>query len=93
MRSKSRVCAYAFHKRTKSNTMICDLLELLMKRLYRSRVDRRIAGVCGGLAEYLDIDPTMIRLLSVLILIFTGFVPMIIVYLIAWVIIPERRID
>ena len=61
-----------------------------MKRLYRSRADRRIAGVCGGLAEYLEMDPTVIRLIAVLILIFTGFVPMLIAYLIAWVIIPER---
>ncbi len=60
-----------------------------MKRLYRSRVDRRIAGVCGGLAEYLEIDPTVIRLIAVLILIFTGFVPMLIAYLIAWIVIPE----
>lgn len=61
-----------------------------MKRLYRSRADRRIAGVCGGLAEYLEMDPTVIRLIAVLILIFTGFVPMLIAYLIAWIIIPEQ---
>ena len=60
-----------------------------MKRLYRSRSNRRIAGVCGGLADYLDVDPTIVRLVSVLILIFTGFVPLIFAYLIAWIIIPE----
>ena len=36
------------------------------KRLYRSRDDRMIAGVCAGLAEYIDIDPTIVRLLFVL---------------------------
>jgi len=61
-----------------------------MKRLYRSRIDRRIAGVFGGLGQYFNVDSTVIRLLAVLILIFTGFIPMIIVYLIAWVIIPEK---
>lgn len=60
-----------------------------MKRLYRSKADRKIAGVCGGLAEYLDTDPTIVRLIAVVILIFTGFVPMLLVYLLAWVIIPE----
>lgn len=61
-----------------------------MKRLYRSKKERRIAGICGGIAEYFDVDPTLVRLIMILILIFTGFVPMIIVYLIAWVIIPEE---
>lgn len=61
-----------------------------MKRLYRSRSDRKIAGICGGLGEYLEMDPTMIRLIAVFILIFTGFIPMIIAYLFAWMIIPER---
>lgn len=60
-----------------------------MKKLYRSRTNRKIAGVCGGLAEYLDIDPTIIRLISVFILIFTGLIPLLIAYLIAWVIVPE----
>lgn len=61
-----------------------------MKKLYRSRSDRKIAGVCAGLAEYFELDPTLVRLVTVLILIFTGFLPMIIVYFFAWIIIPER---
>lgn len=42
-----------------------------MKRLYRSRTERMIAGVCGGLADYFDIDPTLVRLAFVL-LVFAG---------------------
>lgn len=60
-----------------------------MKRLYLSHSDRKIAGVCGGLAEYLAVDSTLVRLIAVFLLIFTGFVPMLIVYLIAWAIIPK----
>ncbi len=59
-----------------------------MKRLYRSRTDHKIAGVCGGLASYFEVDPVIVRLIAILILIFTGFIPMIIVYLIACMIIP-----
>lgn len=61
-----------------------------MKKLYRSRHDRKIAGVCGGLAEYMNTDPTLIRLIAVIILIFTGFVPMFLAYILAWIIIPEE---
>jgi phage shock protein C len=61
-----------------------------MKRLYRSRSNRKIAGICGGLAEYFNVDPTVVRLIAVLLLVFTGFFPLLIVYLICWLIIPEE---
>ncbi len=61
-----------------------------VKRLYRKRQDRMVAGVIGGLAEYMAIDSSLLRLLTVAIGIFTGFVPLLIVYLIAWIIIPEE---
>ena len=61
-----------------------------MKRLYRSRYNRKIAGICGGIAEYFNMDPTLVRLISVLALVFTGFFPVLLVYLIAWFIIPEE---
>lgn len=61
------------------------------KRLYRSKKQRMIAGVCGGIAEYLDdTDPTIIRLIWVLLTILTGFAAGIIGYLIAWLVIPEK---
>lgn len=60
----------------------------MKKRLYRSKKERRIAGICGGLAEYLETDPTLIRLIFVLLLFVTGFAPMVVTYLIGWIIIP-----
>ena len=58
------------------------------KKLYRSRSKRMICGVCGGVGDYLNIDPTVIRLLWV-VLSFVGFAG-IIAYIIAAIIIPEE---
>ncbi len=58
-----------------------------MTKLYRSETDRMLGGVCGGLAEVYNFDPSLIRLIVVL-LIFTGLSPL--VYLIAWLIIPTE---
>lgn len=58
-----------------------------MKRFYRSRTDRKLGGVCGGIANYFGIDPTIVRLLTVL-LILTGL--SILVYIIMWIVIPEE---
>ncbi len=60
-----------------------------MKRLYRSYTDKKIAGVCGGLGEYLNIDPTIIRLLAVVGGLATALVPFFVGYIIAWIIVPE----
>lgn len=59
------------------------------KRLTRSN-DRMIAGVCGGIAEYFDVDPTLVRLGYVLLSICSVGFPGILVYLILWLIMPER---
>jgi len=58
------------------------------KKLYRSKNNRRVAGVCGGIAEYFDIDPTLVRLLTLLFILLGG--AGVITYLIAWIIIPEK---
>jgi len=58
----------------------------MQKRLYRSREEKIIGGVCGGLAEYLNVDPTLIRLALVLITLLGG--AGIIAYLVLWVIVP-----
>lgn len=58
------------------------------KRLMRPRENRRIAGVCAGLGEYFDIDPTLIRVLWVLAVVFGG--TGILAYIIAWIIMPEE---
>lgn len=59
-----------------------------MRRLYRDRWDKKIAGVCGGLGQLLKLDPTIIRLLLVIICIFTGVLPLLVLYIIAWMLIP-----
>jgi len=58
--------------------------------LQRSRDDRIIAGVCGGIAEWLGWDPTLVRLLFVLVSIFSAAFPGILVYLVLWIVMPER---
>jgi len=56
------------------------------KRLYRSRTDRVIWGVCGGLAKYFDVDPTIIRVIAVLLIFASGFG--ILAYIIMAIIVP-----
>lgn len=58
------------------------------KRLYRSTSNKMIAGVCGGIAEYLNVDPVVVRIAWILLSIIP-LVPGIIIYLIAWLIIPK----
>lgn len=59
------------------------------RRLTRSGVDRKIAGVCGGLAEYFDIDPTLARAGYLALTCFTGGLPGIVLYVILSVIVPK----
>ena len=60
--------------------------------LYRSRRNRMIAGVCGGLAEWLGWSPSWVRLLYVLISILSVAFPGIIVYIILWVVMPKSPV-
>jgi len=62
-----------------------------MKRLYRSNKNRIIAGVFGGLGEYTDIDPVVLRLIGVIIFVFTGFMPGLLAYLILIIVIPKKH--
>ncbi len=59
-----------------------------IRHLYRSRTNRSIAGICGGLAEYFDADPTLIRLMTLLLILLGGL--SIWAYVILWIIIPEE---
>ena len=61
------------------------------KKLYRSKTNKTIAGVCGGLAEYINMDPTVVRLLWVLITAFAG--AGLIAYLVCAIVIPEKPDD
>ncbi|WP_395694057.1 PspC domain-containing protein [Nocardioides sp.] len=58
------------------------------RRLVRRRDDRMVAGVCSGLADYLAVDPTLVRLLAVVAVVFTGGTALI-AYLAAWILVPE----
>lgn len=61
----------------------------MTKRLYRSTDDKKIAGVCAGIAEYFNIDPVIIRIIFVILLLpggLPGFLP----YVILWVIVPLK---
>ena len=59
------------------------------KQLKRSYSDRMIAGVCGGLAEYFDYDPTLVRVGYVLLSVLSAGFPGLLVYIILWMIVPE----
>ncbi|MBU5689682.1 MAG: PspC domain-containing protein [Candidatus Aenigmatarchaeota archaeon] len=60
-----------------------------IKRLYRSEKEKVLGGVCGGIGEYFNIDPVIVRLLWILFTLFLG--AGVILYIIAWIIIPEKK--
>jgi phage shock protein C len=64
--------------------------EAVNKRLYRSDTNKTLGGILGGLGEYLNIDPTVLRLIFVLIVVVTGVIPGIIAYIIGLFIVPKR---
>jgi phage shock protein C len=59
-----------------------------MKKIYRSQTNKKIAGICGGIGEMMDADPTIVRLIVIVLGLMTGFFPFFIAYLIAWWIVP-----
>ena len=63
------------------------------RRFLRSRTNRVFAGLCGGIAEYYGSDVTAVRILTVLIAVFTGIFPLLFIYLVAAIIVPERLED
>lgn len=62
-----------------------------MKRLYRSKTDRKIAGVCAGIAEYFNIDATVVRVIAVILLL-PGWLPGFLPYVILWFVVPENPV-
>jgi phage shock protein C len=58
------------------------------RKLYRSRSDRKLAGVCGGVGQYTGVDPTAIRVLFVVFAVFGG--TGLLVYLAMWILVPEE---
>ena len=59
------------------------------KKMYLSE-DKKLSGVCGGIGEYFDIDPTIIRLAWILFTVLTGFVPGLLAYIIAAIVMPAK---
>ncbi len=62
-----------------------------MAQLYRSRNQKILAGVCGGIAEWLGWNPTGVRILYVLISVMSAAFPGIIVYIVLWLVMPEAE--
>ena len=62
---------------------------MMEKRLMRSN-DRVFAGVCGGLAEYFDFDPVLVRIAYAFLTVFTAFSGLIF-YIVLWIVMPEKR--
>jgi phage shock protein C len=58
------------------------------RKLYRSKTNRKLAGVCGGLAQYLNVDATVIRVLFVLLAVLGG--SGLVLYLAMWIIVPDE---
>ena len=59
-----------------------------MKRIYLSQTEKKMAGVCGGLGEYFDKDPTFIRVIFILLAFLSGFG--ILLYLVMWLVVPKK---
>jgi phage shock protein C len=64
---------------------------MAQKRLFRSTSSKMLGGVCGGLAEYFDVDPTLVRIAYLLLEFCTAFFPGILLYIICWIVIPENK--
>jgi phage shock protein PspC (stress-responsive transcriptional regulator) len=58
--------------------------------LYLSKTDSKIFGVCGGIGQTYDIDPTLVRLVVVFLAFATAIAPVVLTYFIAWVIVPKK---
>lgn len=60
----------------------------MAKKLFRSNQQKMLGGICGGLAEYFDLDVSLVRLIFVGLALLTAILPMVLFYLIAWLVVP-----
>ena len=74
----------------KTITTTPQIITTMNKRLMRSN-DRVIAGVCGGLAEYFEFDPVLVRIAYAFLTLFTAFCGLIF-YIVLWIVMPERNL-
>lgn len=61
-----------------------------MVRVYRSATEKKIAGLCGGLAEAYRVDPNVMRVGFVFLGVATGVLPLLVAYIVGWILIPTR---
>ena len=64
----------------------------MKKRLYLSK-DKKLSGVCGGIAEYFDVDSSLVRLAWIVMTVITGVIPGIIAYIIAAIVVPKETMS
>lgn len=64
-----------------------------VRRLYRKRTNRVVAGLLGGLGDYMGIDPVLLRLIGVIVIIFTGIIPGLIAYLLGAIVVPLEPLN
>ena len=62
----------------------------MTKKLYRSTTDRKLTGLCAGIAEYADIDVSVVRLLVLMVVILSGVLPGLLAYLLGSIIVPVK---
>ena len=63
---------------------------MMMKKFYKLSTDKKIAGICSGIADKYDFDATLVRLAFVFVTVLTQFIPGIITYLVGWYLLPEK---
>ena len=61
-----------------------------MRKLYTSKENKKIFGICGGIGETYGIDPTLVRLIALFLCLVTAIIPLTITYIVAWLITPEK---
>lgn len=75
----------------KINLTLTKLRKEMAKKLYRSTKQKMLGGVCGGMADYFDLDVSLVRLIFVGVALLTAILPMVLFYLIAWLVIPIEQ--
>jgi len=60
-----------------------------INKLYLTKKDKKILGVCGSIGETYDIDPTLVRIVTIFLCLSTGILPLLLTYFIAWIIMPK----
>lgn len=87
MRAKYTMCF--FYKQLAGLLFLWYIVNV-MKKLYLSDTDKKIGGVCGGLAEWAEIDSTVVRLTVLILAVISHILPAVVGYVVAWIVIPHK---